>query len=176
MYTAVFPTALGEFGIGWTDNGISRLLLPDDRSDRVAPHIHGEASEPSAAIFNAIGMIQRYAEGECVSFAALELDLTGVPEFHRRAYALLAEVGYGETTTYGALARRMGDLSLARAVGQAMGANPVPLILPCHRVLGADGVLGGFSAPGGSDSKRSLLLLEGARTSAAPASQLALDF
>ena len=176
MQTAVFSTALGEFGIGWTDAGVCRLLLPDSDPERLRQQLGGEPAVPTPAIGQVIQLIRRYAEGERVDFASVPLDLAGLPEFHRRAYALLLEIGYGETTTYGAMARQLGDLGLSRAVGQAMGANPIPLIIPCHRVLGANGSLGGFSAPGGGTSKRRLLLLEGARTSAAPAGQLALDF
>ncbi len=176
MQTAVFPTSLGEFGIGWTDAGICRLLLPDSDPDRLRQQLGGEAADPPPDIADTIALIQRYADGERVDFASVPLDITNLPEFHRRAYALLMELGYGETTTYGAMARQLGDVGLSRAVGQAMGANPIPLIIPCHRVLGANASLGGFSAPGGGESKRRLLLLEGARTSAAPAAQLALDF
>ncbi len=176
MHTAVFPTDLGEFGIGWTDAGLCRLLLPDSDPDRLRQQLGGKPADLPPAIADTIALIQRYAEGERLSFASVPLDLTRLPEFHRRAYALLVELGYGETTTYGAIARQLGDVGLSRAVGQAMGANPIPLIIPCHRVLGANGSLGGFSAPGGAASKRRLLLLEGARTSAAPAAQLALDF
>ncbi len=176
MRTAVFPTGLGEFGIGWTEAGICRLLLPDSAPDRLRQQLGGEPAIPPPAIADTISLIQLYAEGERVDLASVPLDLARLPEFHRRAYALLVEIGYGETTTYGAMARQLGGVSLSRAVGQAMGANPIPLIIPCHRVLGANGSLGGFSAPGGSDSKRRLLLLEGARTSVAPAAQLALDF
>ena len=79
----------------------------------------------------------------------MPLDLTEVPDFNRQAYAELLKIGYGETTTYGAIARTLGDVAMSRAVGQAMGANPIPLIIPCHRVLGADGKAGGFSSPGG---------------------------
>ncbi len=176
MQTAVFSTALGEFGIGWTDAGVCRLLLPNSDPDRLRQHLDGAPADPPPRILEVIQLIQRYADGERVDFASVPLDLTGLPEFHRRAYGLLAEIGYGGTTTYGAMARQLGDVGLSRAVGQAMGANPIPLIIPCHRVLGANGSLGGFSAPGGGASKRHLLLLEGARTSAAPAGQLALDF
>ena len=85
----------------------------------------------------------------------------GMPEFHRRAYELLVQIGWGEVTTYGALARQLGDVTLSRAVGQAMGANRIPLIIPCHRVLASDGKPGGFSAPGGAASKIRMLGLEG---------------
>ena len=90
-----------------------------------------------------------------------------------KTYALLRQIGYGETTTYGALARDLGDLALSRAVGHAMGNNPMPLIIPCHRVLAANGRTGGFSAPGGVEAKMRLLALEHA---ASPSGQFAFGF
>src|SRR5690606_21734101 len=110
---------------------------------------------------------------ERVDFGAVPLDLAAIPEFNRQAYAELLKVGYGETTTYGAIARTLGDLALARAVGQAMGANPIPLLIPCHRVLGADGRSGGFSSPGGVSAKMRMLALEHA---ASPTGQYAFGF
>ena len=84
-----------------------------------------------------------------MEFDQVPLDLGGVPPFHRAVYADILMLGWGETTTYGDIARRLGDVGLARAVGQALGANPIPLIVPCHRVLASNGKTGGFSAPGG---------------------------
>ena len=110
-----------------------------------------------------------------VDFSGTRLDLAGVPDFHRRAYDLLLLVGWGETLTYGDLARRLGDVGLSRAVGQAMGANPIPLIIPCHRVLAGNGRPGGFSAPGGAVSKVRMLVLEGVSVGA-PAGQMSFGF
>ena len=117
--------------------------------------------------------IRRYAGGERVDFTDVPLDLGGLPEFNRRAYAELLKVGYGETTTYGAIARTLGDVALARAVGHAMGQNPIPLVIPCHRVLGSDGKPVGFSSPGGVVSKMKMLALEHA---ASPDGQYAFGF
>jgi methylated-DNA-[protein]-cysteine S-methyltransferase len=88
------------------------------------------------------------------------VDLTGVPPFEQRVYALLREVGPGATITYGELAERAGSPGAARAVGAAMGRNPVPVIIPCHRVLAGGGRSGGFSAPGGVSTKFRLLEIE----------------
>src|SRR5690606_19947150 len=120
-----------------------------------------QPGEPTRAIEAVINRIEDYAEGEAVDFSAVKLDLAGMPDFNRRAYDLLLKIGWGETTTYGALARQLGDVALSRAVGAAMGANPIPLIIPCHRVLASDGKPGGFSAPGGAESKLRMLELEG---------------
>lgn len=178
METTTFNTALGVFGIGWTDAGISRLQLPGlDAADLEARINRGGAhqGEPTRDIEAVINLVEDYAEGEVVEFAGVRLDLGGVPEFNRRAYELLAGFGWGQTTTYGALARQLGDVTLSRAVGAAMGANPIPLLIPCHRVLASDGKAGGFSAPGGATTKLRMLALEGV-TVGAPAGQMAFGF
>jgi methylated-DNA-[protein]-cysteine S-methyltransferase len=178
METTVFDTALGEFGVGWTDKGLARLQLPGLDQAALGTRINrGEArpGEPPRAIEALINRIEDYAEGEPIDFSDVPLDLDGVPEFHRRAYALLLDVKWGETTTYGALARQLGDVTLSRAVGQAMGANPIPLVIPCHRVLASDGKPGGFSAPGGALSKLRMLSLEGVEVGT-PAGQMTFGF
>ena len=178
METTIFDTALGEFGIGWTDAGIARLQLPGmERGDLLA-RINRDGArtgEPTRAIEAVINRIEDYAEGGTNDFSDLKLDLSGVSDFNRRAYALLLTIGWGETTTYGAMARQLGDVGLSRAVGAAMGANPIPLIIPCHRVLASDGKPGGFSAPGGADSKLRMLALEGVSIGT-PAGQMTFGF
>lgn len=171
METMIFDTALGEFGIGWTDAGVARVQLPGlDRASLLERINRGGArpGEPTRAITAVIDRIEDYAEGEAVDFSAVKLDLGGVPDFNRRAYDLLLRIGWGETTSYGALARELGDVGLSRAVGAAMGANPIPLIIPCHRVLASDGKPGGFSAPGGAESKLRMLELEGVSVGTPP--------
>lgn len=178
MEIMVFDTALGAFGIGWTDAGVARLLLPGTDRAALLERINrdgAQAGEPTRAIDAVINQIEDYAAGEAVDFSAVPLDLEKVPEFNRRAYTLLLQVGWGQTTTYGALARQLGDVALSRAVGAAMGANPIPLIIPCHRVLASDGKPGGFSAPGGAESKLRMLALEGVSVGA-PAGQMAFGF
>lgn len=178
METMVFDTALGEFGIGWTDAGVARLQLPGADHAALLERINrdgAQAGEPTRAIEAVINQIEDYADGEAVDFSAVPLDLEKVPEFNRRAYALLLAIGWGTTTTYGVLARQLGDVALSRAVGAAMGANPVPLIIPCHRVLASDGRPGGFSAPGGAESKLRMLALEGVSVGT-PAGQMTFSF
>lgn len=178
METVVFDTELGEFGIGWTDHGVARLQLPGmDRAD-LLKRINRDGARPgrpTRAIEAVINCIEDYAEGQAVDFSQIVVDLAGVSTFNRRAYGLLSAIGWGETTTYGALARQLGDVTLSRAVGAAMGANPVPLIIPCHRVLASDGRPGGFSAPGGAESKVRMLALEGVAVGA-PAGQMTFGF
>jgi methylated-DNA-[protein]-cysteine S-methyltransferase len=121
------------------------------------------ADHPPAHIRQAAELIARLLSGE-------PADLGGIPVSHgeriepfaRRVYAATREIGPGETTSYGEIACRLGDRGAARAVGAALGANPTPIIVPCHRVLAADGSLHGFSAPGGIRTKRRLLEIEGA--------------
>jgi methylated-DNA-[protein]-cysteine S-methyltransferase len=178
METTTFHTALGRFGIGWTETGLARVLLPGSDEAALIDRLNrGDArpGEPTRAIAALMDRIEDYAEGERVEFADVRLDLRGVPDFHRRAYELLLGVGWGETLTYGDLARRLGDVGLSRAVGQAMGANPMPLVIPCHRVLASDGKPGGFSAPGGAASKVKMLALEGVSVGA-PAGQMSFGF
>lgn len=178
METVTFNTVLGEFGIGWTDRGVARLQLPGLEHEALGERLNrngAQAGEPSRMIAALIDKIEDYAEGSVVEFRGIPLDLAGVPEFHQRAYGLLLGFGWGQTTTYGELARALGDVTLARAVGQAMGSNPIPLIIPCHRVLASGRKAGGFSAPGGAVAKVHMLALEGVAVGA-PAGQLAFGF
>ncbi|KKB84043.1 hypothetical protein VW29_12315 [Devosia limi DSM 17137] len=178
MRITLFDTELGAFGIGWTDAGIARLQLPGLDEAALLTRLARDgavAGQPGAAVADVIAQVKAYAAGKVVDFSPVALDLGGVAAFHRRAYALLLQTGWGETTTYGALARQLGDVGLSRAVGQAMGANPIPLIIPCHRVLACNGKPGGFSAPGGAEAKLRMLALEGVAAGAHPG-QLAFGF
>jgi methylated-DNA-[protein]-cysteine S-methyltransferase len=176
MKYALAETALGIFGIAWTERGLSRVALPGADVRRTEGWISRPPAEPGVPderVAAILERVRRYARGEAVDFRDVPLDLEGVPEFHRRCYAELVTVGYGETTSYGAIARVLGDVALSRAVGQAMGQNPIPLIIPCHRVLAAAGRTGGFSSPGGVTTKMRMLALEHA---ASPSGQYAFGF
>ena len=104
------------------------------------------------------------------------VDLDGVDDFRLAIYAAARKLGFGETTTYGELAKRAGRAGLPRETGQALGSNPVPLVIPCHRILAAGGKIGGFSAPGGSTTKERMLALEGVRVGPPPAPQQSFAF
>lgn len=178
METVTFDTALGVFGLGWTELGIARLQLPGLEADALADRINRYDAKPGAptrAIEALINQIEDYAEGAEIDFSNVPLDLQGVSAFHKRAYDLLLTIGWGQTITYGEMARQLGDVTLSRAVGGAMGANPIPLIIPCHRVLASDGKPGGFSAPGGALSKVRMLALEGVSVGT-PAGQMTFGF
>ena len=125
-------------------------------------------SEPPAAVAAAIELIKRYAEGEAVDFSSVAVDLDGVDQFHRAIYQAARKLDFGQTTTYGGLAEAAGHPGKARETGEALGRNPVPLIVPCHRILAAGGKIGGFSAPGGSATKEKLLALEGVQVGPPP--------
>ncbi len=147
MKYALIDTALGAMGLGWTDAGVARFLLPS--TDREATeHRMAKAAEPAAPDAALAERIVAYGEGEPIEFDDVPLDLSGQPEFHLKVYADILKLHWGETTTYGDIARRLGDVTLSRAVGQALGRNPIPLIVPCHRVLAADGRTGGFLGTG----------------------------
>ncbi len=117
---------------------------------------------PPGAVAAVIGKIARLCAGEPQDFSDAPLDRTRIEPFAARVFTVLERTGFGETTTYGAIAATLGDKALSRAVGAALGANPFPIVIPCHRVLAAKGAMGGFSAPGGAATKRRLLEIEGA--------------
>jgi methylated-DNA-[protein]-cysteine S-methyltransferase len=122
-----------------------------------------------------VAQVKRYFAGENIDFSGAELDLTGQAEFFLRIYAAARRIGWGKTSTYGTLAKEIGvGPEAARGVGQAMANNPIPLIIPCHRVLAAGGKVGGFSAPGGAASKIRMLELEGVEVRPNPTAQQSL--
>ncbi len=163
---SLFDTALGRCGIGWSERGITRITLPEAsdaaarrRFQRGAPHATETAPPP--AIEAAIARIVQHLRGEPAALEALVLDMDDVPEFHRQVYEAARRIPSGRTVSYGALARELGNPGAARAVGQAMGKNPFPIVVPCHRVLAANHATGGFSAHGGVETKARLLATEG---------------
>jgi methylated-DNA-[protein]-cysteine S-methyltransferase len=171
MHYCLFETDLGACGVAWGERGLARFQLPeaDRRATERRLRLRAEVSSaaaPPRGIAAVIAEVQRYMAGERVDFSAVALDLTGVAPFHAEIYAAARGIGWGETTTYGELARRVGSPGAARAVGQAMAHNPVPVIIPCHRILASGNKVGGFSAFGGARSKQKLLGLEGVRIGA----------
>lgn len=165
---AWFDTPIGDCAIVWGEAGVRGLMLPGaDRARTLASlrRRHPQACEgaPTAAIAKAIIRLQALLDGQAEGLEEIALDMDGVPEFHRRVYEAARRIGPGRTCTYGELAEALGEPGAARSVGQALGANPFAIIVPCHRVLAAGGRSGGFSAPGGVDTKRRLLEIERAR-------------
>jgi methylated-DNA-[protein]-cysteine S-methyltransferase len=161
----LFDTALGRCGIAWRQERIRAFALAaDDDAATVAQlerRLPGCASAaPPEPVAAAIAAVQRLLAGEAADLTQVPVDLDGVPPFERSVYHALRAVPPGQTVTYGELAQRAGSPGAARAVGAAMGRNPVPVIIPCHRVLAGGGRSGGFSAPGGVTTKFRLLAIE----------------
>ena len=170
---ALFDTAIGTCAIAWSARGIAALQLPEaDPPSTLARLRRGlpgaVEGEPPPAVQRAIEAMVALLQGEPVDLGDIVLDETGVPDFHRRVYAVARTIAPGTTLTYGEVARRVGDPGAARAVGQALGHNPFAIIVPCHRVLAAAGGIGGFSAGGGRTTKRRMLAIERARPGDGP--------
>ena len=173
MNLAHFETAIGRCAVLWTASGVCGVCLPktDLTADTAWMRRHFPAAVlagPPSTVANAILRIQGLLNGSQDSLKDIDLDLGRVGDFEHKVYDLTREILPGQTRTYGELANALGDIALSRAVGQALGANPCPIIVPCHRVLGAGGKSGGFSAPGGLETKARILTIEKARTSDAP--------
>jgi methylated-DNA-[protein]-cysteine S-methyltransferase len=161
----LFPTAIGRCGIAWGEGGILAVQLPDADVGRTRSRLlrslgNGRPGTPPPAIQRVIDDIAALFEGQHRDLRHAVLDMTRVSEFQRRVYLVARAIEPGQTLSYGEVAALCGDRQLARAVGQALGHNPFPIIVPCHRVLAAGGKSGGFSAPGGVATKRRLLSLE----------------
>jgi methylated-DNA-[protein]-cysteine S-methyltransferase len=170
---AVFQTAIGALAIIWGRQGIAGLQLPETDEtalrQRLARRFPDAVEErPLPGIDLAIRDIRRLLDGEPTDLSRIALDMTGIPEFDRRLYELARRIAPGETRTYGDLARQLGDVALARQIGQSLGRNPFPVVVPCHRVLAANGRTGGFSAPGGVRTKLRILAIEKARFGGIP--------
>jgi methylated-DNA-[protein]-cysteine S-methyltransferase len=171
----VFDTSSGTCGVAWSARGLVAVQLPE--RDRAATERRlvsrcgsSGAATPPPAIAGLITDIARYLDGERIDFSAVPVDLSSLDPFRRNLYETMRALPWGTTTTYGALARTIGltQWEGARDVGEAMGRNPVPIVIPCHRVLAAGKKLGGFSAPGGARTKAKLLELEGVHLDGAP--------
>ncbi len=161
-YDVVDDTPVGPLLVGVTDHGVCRISFdpdPELELEELA-RLHGTRVLRSARPVDRFRReLDEYFAGRRRHFD-LEPDVRAQPEFNRRVLAELARVDYGVTTTYGALAKQSGAPDAARAVGTVMNRNPVPILLPCHRVIGANGKLVGYG--GGLDRKVLLLRLEGA--------------
>ncbi|NYT41391.1 methylated-DNA--[protein]-cysteine S-methyltransferase [Sphingomonas sp. R-74633] len=166
FYT-LFETVAGFVAIGWNAKGINSLRLPAGSKAEAERALlrrlpSAQRVVPPPAVQAVIDDAVRYFAGERVDFAQVPVDLGRQEPFFERVYAAVRQLGWGETATYGAIAKLLeAGPEFARDVGQAMAGNPVPLIVPCHRVTAANGRIGGFSAPGGAHSKALMLGIEG---------------
>jgi methylated-DNA-[protein]-cysteine S-methyltransferase len=162
-----FDTALGRCAIAWGERGIVSVQLPGTDDPATARRLRralpgAREDTPPPAVADAIDAIVRLFDGEPDDLTSVVLDMDEVPEFHRRVYDVARTIPPGETLSYGEVAARLGEPGAAQAVGRALGRNPFPIVVPCHRVLAANGALHGFSAPGGIETKRRMLAIEGA--------------
>lgn len=165
---AIFDTAIGACGIAWTARGVYAVQLPEGsraatRARLIERYPQALEAPPPSAIRAAIDGIVALLAGEKRDLKDILIDDEGTPDFNKKVYAVARAIPPGETLTYGEVAERLGDKLLARAVGQALGENPCPIVMPCHRVLAANGKSVGFSAPGGVVTKLTLLTIEKAQ-------------
>jgi methylated-DNA-[protein]-cysteine S-methyltransferase len=164
---ALFDTPVGSCGIAWSPRGIAGLQLPEatERATRARVQRRWPGAieaAPPPGVQRALDRVLALLRGAPADLQDIPLDLEDVPDFNRRVYEMARTIPPGQTLTYGEIAKRLGVPHEAREVGQALGRNPVAIIVPCHRVLGADGKMGGFSANGGVSTKRRMLEIEGA--------------
>lgn len=165
----LFPTAIGTCGLLWADTGILALQLPEATDALTVRRMVGDheatEAEPPAGIQDVIASVQALTEGGNVDLTHVPLDMARVSSYNRRLYEAIRAIPPGLTRTYGEIAADLGEPGAARAVGRAMGQNPWPIIVPCHRVVAANGKTGGFSAYGGVSTKLRLLAIEQAHRS-----------
>ena len=174
----LFETPIGLCGLAWGEQGLVGAQLPEGRPgaawDRLRRRYPDavEASPPPPSIQRTIERINDLLAGGRDDLVDVELDYSIVSPFNRRVYEIARAIAPGQTLTYGQIAKAISetgdDPGAARAVGKALGENPWPIVVPCHRVLGADGKSGGFSAPGGVETKARMLTIERARTNDVP--------
>lgn len=168
----LFPTSLGDCGIAWCGDRVVATRLPDKSALHTARHLAdrtgGSRGEPPTAIRHAIKAMTALLEGERTDLASIDCAFDGIDAFAAEVYTATRAIPAGETSTYGAIASQLGDKRLARDVGKALGHNPLPIVVPCHRVIGANGRLTGFSAAGGVATKLRMLAIEGAEVGDAP--------
>jgi methylated-DNA-[protein]-cysteine S-methyltransferase len=165
---ALFETAIGACGIVWSGRGVAGVQLPEanaaaTRARMLRRFPAADEAAPTPGVQRAIDGIVALLAGDKRDLTGIAIDDEGQTDFNKRVYAIARQIPPGQTMTYGEIAERLGDKTLARAVGQAMGENPTPVIMPCHRVMAAGGKTGGFSAPGGVVTKLQLLTIEGAQ-------------
>lgn len=170
----LFDTAIGRCGVAWGERGIIGAALPGPSDEQVRGRFRERfpgavESQPPPALEPVIAAVVTLMAGEKTDLSDAPLDLSATPPFHQRVYAVARKIPPGQTMTYGEIAAALGEpREAARAVGEAMARNPIPILMPCHRVLGANGKPGGFSAPGGVETKLKMLQIEGAKVGETP--------
>jgi methylated-DNA-[protein]-cysteine S-methyltransferase len=173
QHFTLFDTPIGICGIEWGPRGINGVQLPMGNEEKTCARIrqrHGDIAQtqPPEEVQHAIEGIIELLSGKPNDLSDVVLDLDGIPEFNRGVYDIARTIPPGQTMTYGDIAKRLGGVELSRDVGQALGRNPCPIVVPCHRVLAAGGKPGGFSANGGVATKLKMLAIEGAAVNHTP--------
>ncbi|MHC4654276.1 MAG: methylated-DNA--[protein]-cysteine S-methyltransferase [Planctomycetota bacterium] len=156
----IFTTKWGHFGLAAGDNGLFRTCLPLAEPERVKSQLLQNLPNPryDKIIFKTVqDQIIAYFEGAVINFTDIPVVLDGFSSFFGSVLTACRDVGFGWMITYAGLARKIGRPAAARAVGNALAKNPLPLIIPCHRIICGDGKIGGFSAIGGKDLKAKML-------------------
>jgi methylated-DNA-[protein]-cysteine S-methyltransferase len=169
----LFDTAIGQCGIAWGEQGIVATQLPQPDEAQTRTRLlqrcgDKEEASPPPYVRDVICAIVALMNGEPRDLSDVAIDMAGVPDFNRKVYEIARGIPVGKTLTYGDIAKRLGGVELSRDVGQALGQNPFPIIVPCHRVLAAGGKPGGFSANGGAATKLRMLAIEGAYVNHTP--------
>jgi methylated-DNA-[protein]-cysteine S-methyltransferase len=170
---AIFETVIGWAGVAWGDKGLVGVHLPEPSPEAARRGVlrrFADAAEaaPPAVLQAAMDDIADLLSGKPADLTGVPIDIGRVPAFNAQVYEIARAIPPGETLTYGEIAVKLGDKLFARDVGAALGKNPWPIVVPCHRVTAAGGKLGGFSARGGANTKLKLLAIEGAKAAAQP--------
>ena len=160
-YHSHFSTRYGVGSVSASELGVTGVALPDVSRDDPDSLQEQREFKPSEISVQAALMLQSYFNGERTDFNDIPVDLRGLPLFRQNVLNIIRNITFGEIRSYGQVAELCGSPRASRAVGGALAANPVPVIIPCHRVVASNGRLTGFSAPGGVHAKKVLLRLEG---------------
>ncbi|MGI9616421.1 MAG: methylated-DNA--[protein]-cysteine S-methyltransferase [Acidimicrobiales bacterium] len=169
---ALFDTAIGRCGIAWRDDSVVGVQIPESSDEETLRRLRAKRADasggpddattgsPPPAIVSAIEGMRALLDGEQIDLNFVDVDFGQAPSFEAEVWEATRAIQPGASLTYGEIAMRIGRPGGAQAVGKALGANPCPIVVPCHRVIGADGQLVGFSANGGTETKRRMLLIE----------------
>ena len=164
----IFQTKWGYFGLAGTEYGLCRTQLPGPKPEKIKTLLLKNLPNPQydkSFCKNLQQQITAYFEGDYIKFSRdIPLIFDGFSLFGISILKTCRKIEFGQTTTYGQLAKKAGRPNTSRAVGSTMAKNPLPLIIPCHRIIRSDGKMGGFSAPGGIILKKKMLELEGQAT------------
>jgi methylated-DNA-[protein]-cysteine S-methyltransferase len=170
---SLFESAIGQCAVVWGERGLIGVYLPEAEPQatraRIQRRFHGAVeTAPPPDVQTAIDAIGELLNGGGNDLQSVRIDMSRLPAFNQQVYTIARAIPPGRTRTYGEIAAELGDPLLARAVGQALGSNPFPIVVPCHRVMAAGGKSGGFSAPGGLVTKLKLLEIERAPLGGSP--------